>query len=682
MDFLNMNGLWIASATFAILMVILAVVGVISVLLNRHGPRLVELAAVNERLRIAQDQLADFEAKIDTERARYAEAEKKASEVAWIEERLSNLNAEINTLEPRRAEILEVQQKLETITAEYGDMIREMTRAKHELEGLQVEIERGHRLQAEGEAMERRIAELRDELRGLQDERDEAVYARRQIAELRENLEELRTDIARKETSLKVLDEREAHALEQLGATVDELSQVEQKLAAFKDELLELRQEKQALSDVTRQVEELRDRRTGLEAHNAELERRIKEMGGEVAGGSKADPLEDLKEMPSLLKPLLAAAFASSSNDERTESAYLRRAKDAIEAAGLRYHDRTIRAFHTALKIAQEAPMTVLSGISGTGKTQLPRRYAEGMGMGFLPMPVQPRWDSPQDMLGFYNFIEKKYKATELARAMWQLNGLGEASNKDILEDRMLLVLLDEMNLARVEYYFAEFLSRLEMRPSPDEANNKNKRRNAEILIEVPGQAPIHLFPGHNLLFTGTMNEDESTQALSDKVLDRGNMLRFPAPKKLYEAQANSIVATEVAPISRAVWATWRKEISALPDINVARAMVSELADLMKELERPFGHRVGQAMLAYAANYPAHDGRHGTTLLDAMSDQVEMRLLPKLRGLELDAARDGLGKLADLVKDKLQDDALAEAIDGSITASEDTSRFAWRGLTR
>jgi hypothetical protein len=233
-----------------------------------------------------------------------------------------------------------------------------------------------------------------------------------------------------------------------------------------------------------------------------------------------------------------------------------------------------------------------------------------------------------------------------------------------------------------VEYYFAEFLSRLEMRPSPDEAKDKNKRRNAEILIEVPGQAPIHLFPGHNLLFTGTMNEDESTQALSDKVLDRGNMLRFPAPKKLYEVQANAIATTEVAPISCSIWASWRKNIGALPDINGARSMVSELADLMKELERPFGHRVGQAMLAYAANYPAHDGQHGGTLLDAMSDQVEMRLLPKLRGLELDAARDGLGKLAEHVKAKLRDDALAEAIDASITASEDTGRFAWRGLTR
>jgi hypothetical protein len=178
------------------------------------------------------------------------------------------------------------------------------------------------------------------------------------------------------------------------------------------------------------------------------------------------------------------------------------------------------------------------------------------------------------------------------------------------------------------------------------------------------------------------MNEDESTQALSDKVLDRGNMLRFPAPKQLHQAQAATEPTVDIAPISRTVWNGWRREVSALSELDQAQEMVADLADMMKDLGRPFGHRVGQAMLAYAANYPAHDGQHGGSLTDAMSDQVEMRLLPKLRGLELDAAQDNLGRLADHVRDRLNDEQLAEAIDASIAASVDTGRFAWKGLTR
>lgn len=86
------------------------------------------------------------------------------------------------------------------------------------------------------------------------------------------------------------------------------------------------------------------------------------------------------------------------------------------------------------------------------------------MGIGFLQVPVQPRWDSPQDLMGFYNYIEGKFRPTDMARALWALD---ELNNDDAEQDRMMMILLDEMNLARVEYYFSDFLSRLESRPRP-----------------------------------------------------------------------------------------------------------------------------------------------------------------------------------------------------------------------
>ncbi|MFC6496363.1 hypothetical protein ACFP8Z_01780 [Gemmobacter lanyuensis] len=85
------------------------------------------------------------------------------------------------------------------------------------------------------------------------------------------------------------------------------------------------------------------------------------------------------------------------------------------------------------------------------------------MGIGFLQVPVQPRWDSPQDLMGFYNYIEGRFRPTDMARAMFALDA---QNNPDAVPDRLLIVLLDEMNLARVEYYFSDFLSRLESRPA------------------------------------------------------------------------------------------------------------------------------------------------------------------------------------------------------------------------
>jgi hypothetical protein len=92
-------------------------------------------------------------------------------------------------------------------------------------------------------------------------------------------------------------------------------------------------------------------------------------------------------------------------------------------SSNLKYNDRTIRAFHTSLKINDISQMTVLAGVSGTGKSLLPRRYAEAMGLHFLQIAVEPRWDSPQDLLGFYNYVEKRYRSTDLARPIHRIDG-------------------------------------------------------------------------------------------------------------------------------------------------------------------------------------------------------------------------------------------------------------------
>src|SRR6056297_1214471 len=233
--------------------------------------------------------------------------------------------------------------------------------------------------------------------------------------------------------------------------------------------------------------------------------------------------------------------------------------------------------------------MAVLAGISGTGKSQLPRQYAAGMGIGFLQVPVQPRWDSPQDLMGFYNYIEGKFRPTDMARALWAVD---ELHNDQADPDRMMMVLLDEMNLARVEYYFSDFLSRLESRPRPSDVDDANERKDAEIELEIPNMdQPPRLFPGYNLLFAGTMNEDESTQSLSDKVVDRANILRFAAPKKIKDGQAERQVEDPKA-LSQATWNSWITASSSVEREPVVKASLEIMVELMRDFKRPFGHRL------------------------------------------------------------------------------------------
>ena len=384
--------------------------------------------------------------------------------------------------------------------------------------------------------------------------------------------------------------------------------------------------------------------------------------------------------MPSCLNGLPGLDRASEREAAAVEAVCRR-----LEDLGLRYSRRVVRAFHTALKINETAQMTVLAGVSGTGKSLLPRRYAEAMGIAFLQIAVEPRWDSPQDLLGFYNYVEQRYRATDLARALVQMDPFNTSTlAKAPLGERMLLVLLDEMNLARVEYYFSEFLSRLEVRPPYAEAENAEKRRDASMPIDIRGrkEGPVHLFPSYNVLFAGTMNDDESTQALSDKVLDRGNVMQFPAPQKFATSVSSAPAAPQPGCRRFREWRTWVKPADSLPsaDREKARNTVDNLARIMEGLGRPFGHRLNEAILAYVANYPRQPAQ---PIDEPLADQIEFRILPKLRGVPIGETRQGFDDLGKLIRDDLHDDAFADRLKYLVERQEPGSgQFNWRGLER
>ena len=171
----------------------------------------------------------------------------------------------------------------------------------------------------------------------------------------------------------------------------------------------------------------------------------------------------------------------------------------------LYYNPRIIRLFIAGMSTSR---LMILQGISGTGKTSLP--HAMGI---FLNNPatiasVQPSWRDRTELFGYFNEFTKRFNETEVLKKMYEATW----------NDQIYLTVLDEMNIARVEYYFAEMLSILEM-PSRDEW----------IVDLVPSgwpNDPKHIDKGRfrlpqNMWFIGTANNDDSTFAISDKVYDR-----------------------------------------------------------------------------------------------------------------------------------------------------------------
>ena len=283
--------------------------------------------------------------------------------------------------------------------------------------------------------------------------------------------------------------------------------------------------------------------------------------------------------------------------------------------------------------------------------------------MHFLPVAVQPRWDSPQDMFGFYNYMEGRYKATELSRLLWQFDRYNNEKAKQLYQDQipMSLVLLDEMNLARVEYYFSDLLSKLEIRHGINPEDN-NSRRNAEIEIECNASADNkqtrRLFVALNTLFIGTMNEDESTQTLSDKVIDRSNVIRFGRPKQLAVKPSKEGFLETWARNQSITFQEWKQWCQPQLDRTRRNDLDNTLAEINEALagvQRPFGHRVNQAIEKYVACYP---GNYNI----ALADQIEMKILPKLNGLDSQAS--GFDAVMWVIENKIVEEYKKSKLEG------------------
>ena len=182
-----------------------------------------------------------------------------------------------------------------------------------------------------------------------------------------------------------------------------------------------------------------------------------------------------------------------------------------IEGNPLFYSIDDIRRFITSLGVSK---ILVLQGMSGTGKTSLPVAWGKFTKVPTTVVPVQPMWKERSDLIGYFNEFTGKFNESMILEKLYEANKT----------DKIFLIVLDEVNIARVEYYFAEFLSLLEL-PTVDE-------RILEVTSSISRKDPKDLKNGKlilqdNVYFIGTANNDDSTFAISDKVYDRSMILNL-----------------------------------------------------------------------------------------------------------------------------------------------------------
>ncbi len=583
--------------------------------------------------------------------------EKTRSEAALASEReeltkmRGILSAQMDEINRRNAEFQDRERDLE------DQEERMRARAKRRSERLDEEAEQlaseyKATVDAEKAAMANENSRLRSSLRA----QEELLAAFKQLEvqlggqspeavllSLNSKSEEIRTlreELASRPTDeLKDRYEAIARAMQSKDARIDDLERKVAASASAATEVADLRrqiQEAKAQSETSDRLAKIHE--TAAKQVTAELEKLQADFDRLYGTPAGENERREEIEMPYILRE---NANLPTTPPDLNEIEWLEGVYNACEDYGLHFNKRLLYAFHTALKTAEWAPLTVLAGVSGTGKSELPRLYSHFGGLYFAPVSVQPNWDSQESMLGFFNSIDNRFDAQPVLNFLAQTQKAWEpdADGYPGLADAVSLILLDEMNLAHPELYFSEFLSKLELR--------RGVRADATPMLDVKigsGMKPYKLPLGRNVLWVGTMNQDETTKSLSDKVLDRSIVMHFPRPTELKRRRTLKPLNEENrgAILSKRTWEKWCQMRSTFGNAEIApyKEFIENMNASLGVAGRAIGHRVWQSVEYYMSNHPLvlAAGEDKRAKIEAMhvafEDQLVQKVMPKLRGID------------------------------------------------
>ena len=289
---------------------------------------------------------------------------------------------------------------------------------------------------------------------------------------------------------------------------------------------------------------------------------------------------------------------------------------------GLYYDIADIRRFIAGMSVTH---ILIMQGMSGTGKTSLAYAFGEFLQNQSVIVPIQPMWKERTDMIGYYNEFTKHFNETVLLRKMYEAD----------CNDEIYITVLDEMNIARVEYYFAEFLSLLEL-PNPD-------KRYLDVVSDKWDDDPKLLRDGQiqlppNMWFVGTANNDDSTFAISDKVYDRAIVMNLDKKAEVFEAEDADCVKLSCTHLMKLI--DEARDTYALTERNRRRlTMLDEY--LMEKFRITFGNRIVKQINQYVPVCLACGGDE----LDALDDILSRKVLRKLEAqnpVYVRSAADGL----------------------------------------
>ena len=279
-----------------------------------------------------------------------------------------------------------------------------------------------------------------------------------------------------------------------------------------------------------------------------------------------------------------------------------------IEGNPLYYSIRDIRRWFANMGVSK---IVMLQGMSGTGKTSLPVAFGKFIQNQTCVVPVQPMWKERSDLLGYFNEFTGKFNESMILEKLYEANK----------SDNVFIIVLDEVNIARIEYYFAEFLSLLEL-PNADE-------RYLEVTNSISRDDPREFKIGKlklsdNIWFVGTANNDDSTFSISDKVYDRSMVMNLDYRCEPFVSDDDKDPINISLPYLQNLFNKAKKEYSLT---KRGRMHIKEFDSYLKStFGITFGNRIKRQIENYIPIYIACGG----TEAEAIDDIITMKVLRKL----------------------------------------------------
>lgn len=301
----------------------------------------------------------------------------------------------------------------------------------------------------------------------------------------------------------------------------------------------------------------------------------------------------------------------------------------------LYYKEETIRLFLAGLATSK---VIILEGISGTGKTSLPYAMGKFFNNGTSIISVQPSWRDRADLIGYFNEFTKKFNETDFLASLYEVS---------LREDPNFIV-LDEMNLARIEYYFADFLSIMEM---PDVAE-----WNIDMIAAPKDTDPKNIVYGkflvpQNVWFIGTANNDDSTFTITDKVYDRAVTLELNQKADYFDAPLTESFNCSYSYLD----SLFERAQNEFEISEKTYALIREFDDFIREkFKISFGNRIMKQLRLFVPVYMACGGSE----LGGVDFVVTSKILRKFKALNLPFLTKELNELMQFFDDKFGENTM------------------------